>query len=133
MLPTLSGEFGIVSDPELTFASNGNARLKLRVIAKDRKRDSNGNWTDGDPWFGDVVVWGKTAENLMESVAKGDSVVIASAKAQMWTSEKDGQKRTGYEYVADMIGVSVRWKPTGGVSVKDAVANAAESLGAAPF
>lgn len=133
MLPLLSGEFGIVNEPELTFASNGNARLKLRVIAKDRKRDDKGNWTDGDPWFGDIVVWGKTAEHLMESITKGDTIVVANAKAQMYKWEKDGQERTGYEYVADAVGVSVKWKPTGDASHKEAIANVAEALGAAPF
>lgn len=109
-LPLLSGEFGIVSDPELTFSTQGNARLKLRVIAKDRKRDSTGNWVDGDPWFGDLVVWGKTAEYLCDSIAKGDSIVIANAKAEMHKfTDKDGNERTSYSYVADSIGVSTRW------------------------
>lgn len=110
MLPLISGEFGIVADPDFTVSQNGNGRLKLRVIAKDRKRDANGNWTDGDPWFGDLVVWGKTAENLFESVAKGDSVVVANAKAEMHKfTDKEGNERTSYQYVADAIGVSTRW------------------------
>lgn len=110
MLPLMSGEFGIVNDPEFTVSQNGNGRLKLRVIAKDRKRDANGNWTDGDPWFGDLVVWGKTAEHLFESVAKGDSIVVANAKAEMHKfTDKEGNERVSYQYVADSVGVSARW------------------------
>ena len=109
-LPLLSGEFGVVADPELTFSQQGNARVKLRVIAKDRKRDSTGNWVDGDPWFGDLVVWGKTAEFLCDSIAKGDSIVVANAKAEQHKfTDKEGNERTAYSYTVDSVGVSTRW------------------------
>ena len=128
-LPLLSGEFGVVADPDLTFSAQGNARLKLRVIAKDRKRDSNGNWVDGDPWFGDVVVWGKTAEFLCDSIAKGDSVVIANAKAEQHKfTDKEGSERTAYSYVADSIGVSTRW----GTARTQRVVDSMNAVGAAP-
>lgn len=132
-LPTLTGEFGVVADPDLSFSTNGNARLKLRVIAKDRKRDSTGNWVDGDPWFGDIVVWGKTAEYLCESIAKGDSIVVANAKAEQHKfTDKEGNERTAYSYVADAIGVSTRWGTARTQRVIDsnnAVADVAEMLG----
>ena len=133
-LPTLSGEFGVVSDPEITFSTNGNARLKLRVIAKDRKRDANGNWTDGDPWFGDVVVWGKTAEYLCDSIAKGDSIVIANAKAEQHKyTDKDGIEKTSSSFVAESVGVSTRWgsaKTQRVLDTQSAIGTALDSLGA---
>lgn len=110
MLPLLSGEFGVVKDPELSFSTNGNARLKLRISAKDRVRDKNGQWSDGKPWYGDLVVWGKTAENLAESIRKGDSIVVANAKAEQYEwQDSEGNTKTGHNFVADSVGVSVRW------------------------
>lgn len=133
-LPTLSGEFGVVSDPEITFSTNGNARLKLRVIAKDRKRDANGNWTDGDPWFGDVVVWGKTAEYLCDSIAKGDSIVLANAKAEQHKyTDKEGNEKVASAFVADNVGVSTRWgfaKTQRVLDSQSAIGNALDALGA---
>jgi len=128
MLAGISGEYGIVSDPELTFASTGNAKLKLRLISKKRKKDANGTWADAEPTFRNAVVWGKIAENLHESVDKGDSIVIIGEDAS-YEYEKDGQKKT-YDYIdVKAVGVSVRWQPTRGI-VKEAKAAVVETLGA---
>jgi len=132
MLPLLSGEFGIVKDPELTFSQKGNARLKLRIAAKDRVRDAQGQWADGDPWYSDLIVWGKTAENLAESIRKGDSIVVANAKAEQyeWT-DQEGNKRQGYNFVADSVGVSMRWciAKTPRAAESDGIAVAKDALG----
>lgn len=133
-LPTLSGEFKVAHEPTLTFTSNGKARLKLSVVANDRKKEPNGEWVDGDPWWGDIIVWGKAAENLAEVVTKGAFVVVANARCEQYKFEsKDGGgQRTGYQYVADAIGLSFRR-----ISVQSAAAHAAQELGAqeveAPF
>lgn len=107
MLPVINGEFGIVAVPELRFSEKGSAWIKLRCIAKDRVRDSNGQWTDGDPLFIDVVT-GSGAEHLYESVVKGDTITV-SGKLKQREYEKDGEKRTVYEIRADYVGVSTRW------------------------
>lgn len=108
-LPTVSGEFGIVSDPEIKFSDKGNAWAKIRCVAKDRVRDANGTWADGDPLFIDIIV-NAGAENLVESVQKGDSLIVTGRLRQRnW--EKDGQKQSTMQIAADTIGVSVRWRP----------------------
>lgn len=131
-LPIIHGEFGIVMDPAMTISDKGNAMLRLRGVAKDRVRDANGNWGDGDPMFIDIVAFGKSAENLFESVDKGDTVMV-SGKLRSREWEKDGVKQVGYQIVADSLAVSVRWKATRESSSN--VANARESLGASeiPF
>ena len=107
MLPPITGEFGIVADPEIRFSEKGSAWVKLRCVAKDRVRDANGTWSDGDPCFIDIIV-NQGAENLFESVVKGDSIVVIGALKQR-EYEVDGQKRTSYQIRADAVGVSVRW------------------------
>ena len=130
MLPPISGEFGIVADPEIKFSEKGSAWVKLRCVAKDRVRDANGTWSDGDPCFIDVIV-NQGAENLIESVVKGDSIVVVGVLKQR-EYEVDGQKRTSYQIRADAIGVSVRWGTAKTQKALESVGNvaaAADALG----
>jgi single-strand DNA-binding protein len=111
MLPEIIGEFGIVMDPEVRFAESGKCWMKLRCVAKDRKRDSNGEWVDGDPIFIDVLTFGKQAENLAESVAKGDTVLVKGRLSPNNWTDKEGVERKDMKIMVDEIAVSVRWNP----------------------
>lgn len=111
MLPRINGEFGVVSEPEIKFSQNGKAWARVRCVAKDRKRGQNGEWEDGDPLFIDVIVFGKHAENLIESVAKGDSIVVdGKLSPNTWTDD-NGNERKDMRIIADEIAVSLRWNP----------------------
>jgi single-strand DNA-binding protein len=101
------GEFGIVKEPEIKFSDKGTAWAKIRCSAKDRKRDANGQWADGDPLFINIIV-GVAAENLVESVRVGDSITV-QGRLKMREYEVDGQKRQEYQIAADTVGVSMRW------------------------
>ena len=107
-LPTITGEFGVIS-LDLKFSQKGNAWLKIRAIAKDRVRDANGAWSDGDPLFIDIVL-NQGSEHLFESVVKGDNIIV-TGKLKQREYEVDGQKRTDIQIHADSIGVSTRWAP----------------------
>ena len=106
MLPTISGEFGVVKEPEIKFTEKGAAWAKIRCSAKDRKRDAQGNWTDADPLYINVIV-GNGAENLVESVLPGDSIIV-TGRLKMREYEIDGQKKQEYQIAADTVGVSMR-------------------------
>jgi single-strand DNA-binding protein len=110
-LPKVHGEFGVVMDPAVRFAESGNCILSLRLIAKKRVRDSNGNWTDGaTPLFIDCTVFGKTAEHLADSIGKGDSVVVDGVlEQQEWADKETGEKRSKVCIIADEVGVSTKW------------------------
>ncbi len=107
VLPVIVGEFGIVKDPEIKFSDKGTAWAKIRCSAKDRKRDANGQWTDSDPLFINVIV-GTGAENLVESVRVGDTITV-QGRLKMREYEVDGQKKQEYQIAADTVGVSMRW------------------------
>lgn len=110
-LPIIHGEFGIVKEPEIKFSNSGNTWLTIRCVAKDRKRDATGNWTDGDTTFIDVVMFGKNAENLVESVSKGDTINVIGKLVQKSWEDNEGNKRSTYQIVAEQVGVSLRWGP----------------------
>lgn len=132
MLPVFAAEVGIVADPEIRFSQNGRAWATIRCVAKDRVRDDNGQWTDGDPCFIDVVV-NQGAEHLAESVMKGDSLLVIG-KLKQRHYEVDGQKRSSYQVTADSIGVSLKWgtAKTARVLGDAGVKNVTEAFGATP-
>lgn len=127
-LPVITGEFGVIS-LDLKFSQKGNAWLKIRGIAKDRVRDANGQWGDGDPLFIDIIV-NQGSEHLCESVVKGDTVIV-TGKLKQREYEIDGQKRVDIQIHADSVGVSTRWAPARTQRSIDAngVATVQESLG----
>lgn len=106
-LPIISGEFGVVADPEIRFSERGTGWAKIRGVAKDRKRDANGNWTDGDPLFIDIVVY-NGAEHLVESVVKGDTIIVVG-RLVMREYEHNGERKTAFQINADIVGPSTRW------------------------
>lgn len=107
MLPIISGEFGVVGDPEIRFSEKGSAWLKVRGIAKDRVKAADGTWGDGDPVFIDIII-NAGAENLYDSIAKGDSIIV-TGKLKQRTYEVNGEKRTDFQIRAESVGVSTRW------------------------
>lgn len=110
-LPVVSVEGGLVRDPELRFSGEGKAWAALRIVSKDRKRGSGGEWEDGDPTFLDIVCFGKQAENVAESLSKGDAVIaFGRMKEREWTTDA-GEKRTSFQLVADAIGLSLAFHP----------------------
>lgn len=129
-LPFISGEFGVVTDPEIKFSDGGRAWAKIRGAAKDRVRDATGKYTDGDPLYIDIIV-SYQAEHLIDSIAKGDSIIV-SGRLKQRTWEKDGEKRISMEIRADEVGVSVRWNPakTPRALENGGISSIKESLGA---
>lgn len=140
-LPFIAGEFGVVKDPEVRFTDKGSMWVKIRGVAKDRVRGSNGDWTDGPPLYVDIVFGdegqGSKATHLVDSVAKGDSIMV-SGKLKLREYEVDGQKRQDYQIAADAVAVSVRYGVAKTSRVSDGASNveaAKEALGASeiPF
>ena len=109
-LPTISGEFGVVQAPELAISATG-PWAKIRGVAKDRKKGANGEWEDGPPCYMDIVVGGKLAENVMESVTIGDAIVVSGTLSQREWLGSDGKTQHAYSIRASSVGVSAKYTP----------------------
>lgn len=97
---TLTGR--LVADPELKFGANGNAVVNLRVVTSGRRKTDEG-WQDVDTTFWSVSAFRQLAENVAESLSKGDLVVVTGkAKSREW-QDKEGNKRVSWEVVADHV------------------------------
>jgi single-strand DNA-binding protein len=107
-LPSIHGEFGVCMDPEIRFSQAGKCWMTLRLVSKKRERDSNGVWQDGTALFIDAVVF--NADNLADSISKGDQIVIdGTLEQQEWNDKETGEKRSKVRIVVENVGVSTRW------------------------
>lgn len=93
----------LTNDPELLWTKDQTALAKFRVACNERKKDANGEWTDGRATFVDVVAWSRLAEDVAGTLTKGEKVVVKGRIVQSeWTTEA-GEKRTRLEVHADTI------------------------------
>lgn len=92
----------LTRDPELRQTSSGTAVLSFGVAVNERvKNNQTGEWEDR-PNFLDCTMWGKRGEAVSKYLAKGSKVCIEGRLRQN-TWEKDGQKRSKVEIVADEL------------------------------
>lgn len=94
-------------DGELSFSSNGKAIVAFGLAINPRKQ-VNGEWVDGDAQFYDVKAFGDVAENVAETVTKGMRVIV-HGRLNYSTWEKDGERKSKVEVIADEIGPSLKW------------------------
>lgn len=93
---------GVTRDPEVRITNSGTSVLQLS-IAVNHSRKVDGEWVD-EPSFLDIVAFGDLADNVAESIEKGNRViVVARAQYRTW-EDQEGNKRSKVEFVADAIG-----------------------------
>ena len=91
----------LTRDCELRHTNGGTAILSFGVPVNDRVKDRDGSWVDR-PNFVDVTVFGARAEALSRYLSKGTKVAL-SGKLRYSSWERDGQKRSKLEVIAEEI------------------------------
>lgn len=111
-LPSISGEFRMVADPELIFTPTGVAVCKGRLVANDRKfNEETKEWVDDKVVWLRFVAFKKLAENIAESFTKGSLVLISGRlQTEEWET-KENEKRQAYTIIVDTAGPSLAWLP----------------------
>src|SRR5260221_1908563 len=108
-LPTVTVIGTVTSDPELRFTPSGAAVANWTVASNERRLNKQTNeWEDGAATFLRCSIWRQAAENVAESLHRGDRVIVTGHLKQR-EYEKDGQKRTAYELDVDEVGPSLKW------------------------
>ena len=87
----------LTRDPELRFTASGIAVTRFTIAVNRHKKNPDGT-SEAD--FFRVVAWRKLAEICGEFLKKGMPVYI-EGRLQIDTYEKDGEKRTSAEIIAD--------------------------------
>lgn len=100
----------ITRDPELRFTPSGTAVCQIGVAVNRVWTDRQTNERKEEVSFFDVVCWDTLAENVGESLQKGDRVMVSgSLQQRSWEDKDTGDKRSKVEIKADEIGPSLRW------------------------
>jgi single-strand DNA-binding protein len=66
----------LTDDPELRFTQNGTPVANFRLAVNQRIKQDDGTWRDGEASFFKVNVWRDQAENVAESLGKGNRAVV---------------------------------------------------------
>jgi single-strand DNA-binding protein len=99
----------LVDDPELRFTPQGHAVANFRVASTPRTFDrASGEWKDGEGMFLTCTVWRQYAENVAETLHKGDRVIVQGNLGQRSYETKEGEKRTVYEIDVLEVGPALR-------------------------
>jgi single-strand DNA-binding protein len=98
----------LVDTPELRFTPQGKAVANFTVAVSKRVKDGN-DWKDGPSSFYRCALWDAAAENLSESLEKGQRVIVVGEIAQRSFEAKGGEKRSTFEITASEVGPSVKW------------------------
>ncbi len=89
-------------DPEVRFTPSGQAVARLSVATTERWRDQQGQPQERTEWH-NVVVWGKQAESCGQYLAKGRQVYVEGRIQSRTYDDKDGNKRTVVEIIAQTV------------------------------
>lgn len=134
MLPRITLEGRVVADPGLTFGQSGIPICKMRVVAADRRENKQtGEWEDADTLWMDVTCFKQLAENVVESVVKGDLVILTGKiRTEEWDDKSGGGKRSKVAMIADTVSASLQFRiiPHGEARRTKAPAPAAQAYGA---
>lgn len=99
----------LTRNPELRYTANGKAKAEFTIADNKRRRNpQTGQWEDtGETLFMQCEAWEAHAENIANTLIKGQKVYAVGSMAQENYETRDGQKRTAYKLKVKDIGVLI--------------------------
>lgn len=92
----------LTNDVDVKYTAGGTAVANITIAVNDRRKI-------GEQWqevatFVDVTLWGKTAENAGQYLAKGRKVGVVGKLAQeSWEDRETGKRRSKLKVIADTL------------------------------
>jgi single-strand DNA-binding protein len=87
-------------DPETRYTGGGQAVANFSLATDESYKDRNGERQKRTEWH-KIVVWGKQAEIAQQYLKKGSLIFIEGRIQSREWQDKEGQKRTSFEIVAN--------------------------------
>jgi single-strand DNA-binding protein len=110
MRTSVTFEGNLADDPQVRFTGSGKQVTELTVLVNQRRQNGDGAWVDAEPTRFVVRAFKTLAENVVESLAKGDRVFVhGTVTTEAWTDKQTGEKRTAQRVLAEVVGPSLRW------------------------
>lgn len=100
----------LTDDPALSFTQSGAPVANFTVASTARHYDKQAQeWRDGDALFLRCTAWRQLAENVAESLQKGNRVLVTGALKVRQYERQDGSKGTSVELTVEEIGPSLKY------------------------
>jgi single-strand DNA-binding protein len=94
----------LVESPKLHRTKNGHSVANFRIASTSRRFDRETNaWIDGGTLFVTVTAWRALAENVAQSLHKGQPVIVTGRYYQR-EYERDETLKFAYELEASAVG-----------------------------
>ena len=95
----------LTADPELRFTQSGVAVASFTIASTPRTYNKQTQqWEDGEALFLRCSIWRDQAENVAESLSKGDRVIAQGNLKQRSFTDREGNNRTSIELDVTDIG-----------------------------
>ena len=89
---------------EVTYRKQQDTSVVNFRVASTPRLKKGGEWMDGDTTWYSVTAWRHLAENIRDSVRKGDAVVVhGKLRTDLWERE-DGQTTSSLRIEASLVG-----------------------------
>lgn len=99
----------VTRDPEMTTTTNGATKATIGLAVNRRWQNKATNEWEEQVSFFNIIAWREMADNVFNSVVKGQRIIVAGRLEQRsWTTDTD-EKRSIVEVIADEVGPSLRW------------------------
>lgn len=130
---TITGNLG--KDPVIRFTQSGKPVVAFSVgTSKRTKNEQTGEWTSTEETWWDVTAWDTMAENVAETLAKGDAVVVVGRAYTEKYTKQDGTPGQSLKVQAYHVGVDLKKNSAAinRVSRASAASERRDSWGATP-
>ncbi|WP_327639564.1 single-stranded DNA-binding protein [Kribbella sp. NBC_00482] len=98
----------LTDNPELRFTPSGAALARFSIASTPRRYDkAAGEYVDGDTLFLRATAWRQIAENVAETLQRGQRVIAIGRLRQSNWETPEGDKRSSIDLEVDEIGPSL--------------------------
>ena len=100
----------VTDEPDLKFTPSGAAVTNFSVAVNERvKNQQTQEWEDAGASFYRVAAWRDLAENVAESITKGNRVIVVGPLKVRQYDRADGTRGTSVDITADFVGPDLTW------------------------
>jgi single-strand DNA-binding protein len=108
MTSTVTIVGNLTRDPEMRYPTNSQPNATFGVAVNRRWQRQSGDWVEDTSFF-NVIAWAGLAENVAQSLKRGDRVLVEGRLDQHSWETAEGERRSRVEIVAEEVGASVRF------------------------
>jgi single-strand DNA-binding protein len=132
MRTVVTFEGRLAANPDLHVTESGKNIVEFTVAVNER-RQAGDQWEDGNTTWWRVKAFRQLGENIIESLTKGDLVIVhGTVTTDVWTDKESQEKRSAQKVIADLVGPSLRFavaRPTKAIRAEGADAISGGDLG----